>query len=405
MTEPVIAARLGVPALQDRLASPGELAVLDVREAGRAFDRHLLFSSVAPVGRLGLLIDRLVPRRSTPVVLVDDNGAPGGDAELAAAALARFGYADVQVLAGGVDAWAAAGHEIFSGTNVPSKAFGEIVEHALGTPNIDAATLAALQAQGADLVVLDSRPFDEFRRMSIPGALDCPGAELLYRALDVAPSPQTLIVVNCAGRTRSIIGAQSLINAGVPNPVAALTGGSMAWLLEGLTLDHGAIRHAPRPSEAALSAARALAATLAERAQVPLIDAAQLQRFEAEQGTRTLYRFDVRDPAEYAAGHAPGWRHAAGGQLVQATDEYVGTRGARIVLTDTDGVRARLTASWLQQLGGYEVYVIDRAPDALAEIGPEPLRVLRGPEPIDWIEPSALQARLDAARTVVIDVD
>jgi hypothetical protein len=31
--------------------------------------------------------------------------------------------------------------------------------------------------------------------------------------------------VNCAGRTRSIIGTQSLINAGVPNPVTALRNG------------------------------------------------------------------------------------------------------------------------------------------------------------------------------------
>ena len=85
------------------------------------------------------------------------------------------------------------------------------------------------------MVVLDSRPFDEFQRVSIPTATNVPGAELVLRIRDIAPSPDTLVVVNCAGRTRSIIGAQSLINAGLPNKVVALRNGTMGWSLAGLT--------------------------------------------------------------------------------------------------------------------------------------------------------------------------
>ena len=58
----------------------------------------------------------------------------------------------------------------------------------------------------------------------------------------------------------------------------------------------------------------------------------------------------MRDPAEYAQGHLKGFRHAAGGQLVQATDQYVGARHATIVLHDNDGVRATMTAHWLMQM-------------------------------------------------------
>jgi rhodanese-related sulfurtransferase len=236
--------------LRTLIAQRSELAVLDVREEGVCARKRLFYSSVAPVGRIGLLIDRLVPRLGTPIVLVDTHGEY---TPRAAALLERWGYTDVAILEGGVEGWAQAGFEIFSGTNVPGKAFGEVIEHKLHTPNIDALTLKARQDAGDDLVVLDSRPFGEFNTMSIPGGIDCAGAELVYRALATVPSPDTLIVVNCAGRTRSILGAQSLINAGVPNPVAALTGGSMSWLLEGLELEHGKIRTAPRPEGQALA--------------------------------------------------------------------------------------------------------------------------------------------------------
>jgi len=390
-------------ALRAALAERRELAILDVREEGVTARRRLFYSSIAPVGRLGLLVGELVPRFATPIVLVDEAGEY---TSRAAALLTGFGYTDVSILAGGVSGWEAAGFEVFSGTNVPGKAFGEVIEHRLKTPNIDALTLKRLQDAGEDLVVLDSRPFPEFKTMNIPGGVECAGAELVYRALAAAPSPETLIVVNCAGRTRSILGAQSLVNAGIPNPVAALSGGSMSWLLSGLDLEHGQIRTAPRAEGAALEQARTLAKRAAARAGVVEIDRATLTRFEAEASVRTLYRFDVRDPLEYVAGHRAGWRSAPGGQLVQATDEYVGTLHARVVLADDDGVRARMTASWLVQLGYLDVFVLadDDAHRAL-ESGPEPVSIFGTPERTRWINADQLALALEAGSAQVVDVD
>src|SRR5262249_12866612 len=74
--------------------------------------------------------------------------------------------------------------------------------------------------------------------------------------------------------------------------------------------------------------------------------------------TRTVYLLDVRDPTEYAAGHVPSAVSAPGGQLVQATDQYVGTLGARLVLVDDQEVRAIMTASWLKQMGWRDVFVL-----------------------------------------------
>ena len=320
--------RVAPAAVKAMLADGGELALVDVREELIFSQNHLLSARSIPLSRFELKFARLVPRRGTRIVLVDD---ADGLAERAAAILARNGYTDVSVLDGGVAGWATAGLELFSGVNVPSKAFGEAVEHESGTPSISADELERLIRSGTDMVVLDSRPYDEYSRVSIPTSINVPGAELVYRVHDIAPSPETLVVVNCAGRTRSIIGAQSLINAGVPNKVVALRNGTMGWSLAGFTPDSGKTNRAPKVSATGLAWAKGAVASLAQRCGVARIDRAQLEAWRAD-AARTLYLLDVRDPDEYAAGHVAGAISAPGGQLVQATDQYVGTLGARLVL-------------------------------------------------------------------------
>ncbi len=340
--------------LKAMLHDKRELALLDVRENGRFGDNHLLFACSLPFSRLELRIAELVPRRTTRIVLCDDGEAL---AERAAERLSGFGYTDVSVLAGGIEGWRAAGYLLFSGVNVPSKAFGEFVEHQCHTPSISATELKALVDRGEKLVILDSRPLDEFKAMSIPGGVDCPGAELVYRVADLAPEPDTLVVVNCAGRTRSIIGAQSLINAGIPNKVVALRNGTMGWHLAGLQVERGAARVAPAPSPRGLAFAQAAAERVAQRFAVRATDAASVAQWRKE-SDRTLVLLDVRSPEEFAAGHLPDSRSAPGGQLVQATDTYVATRHARLVLVDDTGVRATMTASWLNQMGWEHVWVL-----------------------------------------------
>jgi rhodanese-related sulfurtransferase len=352
---------LSPPAVKAMLGDGGELAIVDLREELIFSQGHLLFARSVPLSRLELTFARLVPRRSTRIVLCDD---ADGLAERAAEILLRSGYGNLSCLDGGVAAWAQAGLELFSGVNVPSKAFGEFVEHASATPSISADELDRLIRSGTDMVVLDSRPFDEYQRVSIPTAVNVPGAELVLRVRDIAPSAQTLVVVNCAGRTRSIIGAQSLINAGVPNKVVALRNGTMGWNLAGLACESGKARRAGNVSRDGLAWAKSAADQVARRFGVARIDHATLECWRGETAERTLYLLDVRDPAEYQAGHVPGAISAPGGQLVQATDQYVGTLGARIVLVDNAEVRAVMTASWLRQMGWKDVFV-------LAETGQE----------------------------------
>jgi rhodanese-related sulfurtransferase len=223
------------------------------------------------------------------------------------------------------------------------------------TPSLSAPEVKALLDAQADVVVLDVRRFDEYHTMSIPRGVSVPGAELVLRVAALAPHPATRIIVNCAGRTRSLIGAQSLVNAGVPNPVSALRNGTMGWKLAGQTLDQGANCSFPEVTEAQCTFASQLACAVADRAGVHRAQAADVARFLGESG-RTTYCFDVRTPEEYAASHLPGFTSAPGGQLVQETDVSMPVRGARAVLADLDGVRANMTASWLAQMG-WEVWV------------------------------------------------
>lgn len=387
------------------LKSNEVFAFFDVREEGEfSIKGHPLFATPLPLSRLEPRVFPLLPDPGTKIVLMDagDEGS-AGRAERAAKRLKQMGYGNVEVMTGGLKAWADAGYEVFTGVNVPSKAFGEVVEHDNDTPRIDASDLQKLIDAKTDMVILDSRPMPEFNNMSIPGGIDCPGAELVYRVKDFAPRPETLVVVNCAGRTRSIIGAQSLINAGLPNKVMALKNGTMGWHLAGLKVARGETKSfGPQGPEAA-KFAQAAAANLAKRMNIKKIDMAGLKKLEGN-GT-PLYKLDVRDPSEYAKGHIKGFRHAAGGQLVQATDQYVGARNATIVLHDNDGVRATMTAHWLLQMNWNETYVLDHKPSAselTTNAEPRFPAGFKVPSPAS-VTPTQLDKALK--QTLVVDLD
>jgi len=221
--------------IRHALLNKKELALIDVREEAPFAKNHPLFAVNISLSRLELEIYARVPRLSTPITVYDDGE---GRAEIAVERLIRLGYQDVALLEGGLVGWRNAGGELFEDVNVPSKSFGELVESIRQTPFLTANQVKTLIDQQADIVVLDARRFDEYQTMNIPGSISVPGAELVLRARELAPNPHTQIIVNCAGRTRSIIGAQSLLNAGIPNPVAALQNGTIGWTLAGLTLQH-----------------------------------------------------------------------------------------------------------------------------------------------------------------------
>jgi len=346
-------------AVRQALLDKREIAFLDVREEDPHAQSHPLFAANFPLSRVELDAYSKLPRRDVWIVTLDEGDAPDAqsDAMRAAHRLVAIGFTNVSVFKGGVRAWSEAGGELFIDVNVPSKSFGEFVEAHKHTPSLSAQEVKSLIDEKADVVIVDARRFDEYNTMSIPTAISCPGAELVLRIAELAPRPETRVIVNCAGRTRSIIGTQSLINAGIPNKVSALRNGTIGWTLADQTLDKGQTRRFSEVSASTTQNAAVRARAVADRAGVKRASLALVQAWRA-QSARTTYFFDTRNPEEFIAGHLPEFRSTPGGQLVQETEMVAPVRGARLVLADTDGVRANMTASWLAQMA-WDVYVLD----------------------------------------------
>lgn len=381
---------VAAPQLKAMLSDGGEIALLDVREAGQYADGHPFFAVPCTYSRFEADVERLVPRRNVRMVLLDDGDGVAGRAAKRAEAL---GFTDVAILDGGAPAWKAAGYTLFDGVNLPSKTFGELIEIERHTPRITADELVAMQKRGDDMVIVDGRTWAEYQRFSIPGGISCPNGELALRIGAIAPSPKTRIVVNCAGRTRSIIGAQTLIDVGVPNEIVALENGTQGWFLAGYEVERGAKRKYPdAPADgAALAARREKAAAHAAKHRVESVTSDKVRAWLADRD-RTTFLLDIRTAEEIAARPIAGFVHAPGGQLQQATDQWIGVKGARLVLADTDGIRAPMVAAWLRQLG-HEACVLPGAEEADAIAASLPADAApRGPE--------ILKSRLQALRAV-----
>lgn len=385
--------------VRSKLLNREEIAFLDVREEAPHAEGHPLFAANFPTTRLELEAYTRFPRIDVPIVLLD-NGE--GLAAQAFETLSNMGYTDVAVFEGGLDAWKAAGGELFIDVNVPSKAFGEMMEEACHTPSMAAEDVKAMQDANADMVIVDVRRFDEYQTMCIPGGISVPGAELVLRVPDLAPNPDTQVIVNCAGRTRGLIGTQSLVNAELPNPVAFLRNGTIGWTLAQQSLDTGQSRTFGDTQDTAKAAAGERARRVADKAGVQRASKDELSQWKND-ASRTTYYFDVRSLSEYEAGHLPGFYPVYGGQLVQETEMNAPVRGARIVLVDDDGTRANMTASWLAQMA-WDAYVLDGVETAdFSETGPWQTPLPHLPE-TPSTDAETLKAWLDASDTVVVDV-
>ena len=392
--------------LRDALREGREVALIDLREEAAFATGHPLFAANLALSKLELEILDRVPNRRTAITLYDngefyDQQRGQRKTTRAAVLLTSLGYQDIALLAGDLAGWKEAGGEIFIDVNAPSKAFGEWVEHHYDTPSLSAEQVLALQQQGANLAVLDVRRFDEFQAMSIPGGVSVPGGELVLRLKDVVPDPNAQIIVNCAGRTRSIIGTQSLINAGVKQPVAALRNGTIGWTLAGQALSHLQHKQFPALSEDSRRIAMKGAQALGIRAGVRSVTLSQIADWQQDT-SRTLYLFDVRTAEEFRTGHLSGARHVPGGQLVQETDHYATVRGARVVLADNDGVRARMAASWLAQMN-WEVYIAETGTEDFTQTGDWKAQVAPAPA-VESVKPEQLLSWLSDGKTGVIDL-
>jgi rhodanese-related sulfurtransferase len=361
-----------VKALLDTQAT---CALIDVREAGEYNSTHIPGSSLVPRRQLEFRMPRLVPYKGTQVIVCDDDGRR---ARLAAATLERMGYRQVMVLDGGINRWTTVGYPTEWGVNVPSKDFGEKMQVQHQVLEMHPEELHARQQRGEKLVILDSRTPEEHRRATIPGSRSAPSGELALRISEFVPDPDATVVVHCAGRTRSIIGARLLQRMGLSR-VYDLRNGTMGWNMAGLQLETGSQRlELPEPAPAGLAAAEAFAVRIAAEDGVQSLSIPALQELMARADRDNLYLIDVRTTEEYAQGHIPGFQWFPGGQAVQRSDDVVAVKNGHVVFACDGRVRATVTASWYRQMGFPHVYVVDGGTTAWAASG---LSLAKSPSP------------------------
>ena len=386
-----------------------QFALIDVRETGEYNNAHIPGASLIPRRDLEAQIADAVPHAATPVVLCDDDGRR---ATLAADTLRRLGYSDVSALDGGINRWVTQEYPTEWGVNVPSKDFGEKVEVVHHVPEIDAVELRERIESGEEIVILDTRTPEEYQRLCIPGGRSVPGAELALRITDITKdmSDDGTVVINCAGRTRSIIGTRVLQRMGLPN-VVGLKNGTAGWSLAGYALEAGADRlELPDLSEEGIAAAEAYADRLAEEDGVQYIDADGLSALMARRSDETVYLVDVRTPEEYADGHIPGFRWFAGGQAVQRSDEVAVVKNCPIVFCCDGRTRAVITASWYRQMGHEHVYAVHGGTVAWQRAGhsleqghsrAQPLGIDEARGKVRMLAPSDVPSASNASTTLV----
>jgi rhodanese-related sulfurtransferase len=391
------------------MASGRLFAVFDVRERGEYNERQIPNASSLPRSQIEFRLNPLVPSSKVPIVLYDDDD---GRAPLAAETLTQLGYAQVSILDGGLAAWRKEGRATVSGVNVPSKTFGERVHHECNIPDVTPEELNAMQQSGADLVILDVRTPEEYGRFCIPNGINIPGGDLILWAEQLKQKRDTTVVVNCAGRTRSIIGTAGLRRLGLTN-VRALKNGTMGWVLAGLELETKPQRKTMPAPSASRQIAATLAAQIAAEEKIPWISAPQVSSALANINDDITYLIDVRAESEFEGGHILGSINVPGGQAVQRADDFVAVRNARIVFISNESARAVMAAYWYRQIGFRNVSVLRGGLRAWSEGGETLVSGALQNEPLGFeaakrnarsIDARDLERKLRDSATLVLDV-
>lgn len=368
---------------------PGrDWALFDIREKGEAADGHIFGATNLPRRLIEYRIAELVPARSTRIFIYGDDDER---VSLALKTMHRLGYANATRISGGIAAWVdEAGDALSTGSNVPSKDFGEKIHVQEHVPSLSVVEFAERKKRGDKMIVCDVRTPEEFLAGHIPGAVSCPSFDITLNAFDLSDEYST-IIVNCAGRTRSIIGTSSLQKLGLAN-VYALENGTSGWLLEEWKLEKGIAPAVKAPTPASLDKAEQAAAQLGKVAGVRHIDLSEFMAATANAGQRNLYVFDVRPVADFQRGHIPGAGALPGGQAIQRADDFFAVRDGTIILIDQVEARAMMAGYWLRKMGFANVFVLKGGVEAWTRTG-NPLATGRQRGAVLGLEEAAARAQ------------
>ena len=390
--------------LKTELETGTELALVDVREKADYVTGHLWRAVNIPYSSLELSVKRFIPRYNTRIILCHSNNVLS---QRAALSLSHLGYSNITRFKENTDNVDASEYPMIRGDYAIAHAFGYHITSHHQTPVITANQLSRKLNAGEDILVVDTRSPKDYKKASLPNSINVPVERVIQKIPELVTNETTQIIVHCAGITRAALGAQTLINSCIPNPIKFLRDGTKGWFINGGELVRGRKFYNPEPSHASMSIAIKTAKELAQKFSLHYCSPENLQNWMEKNSNHTCYCIDVRSQEEYEHNHFPGAINIPGGELAGMTSDHLATCNANLCLID-DGssARAEITASWMKQLGWNDVVILKQWCDlAGLESGAEIRTISKSNiSESQLINASRLKQLLDNCDAAVIDV-
>ena len=312
--------------------------LIDCRERRDYVHGHWFGSNNIPLSILPIRLPFLCSDQDFPIYFLD-----WGDAAsvVALRLIEKLGYQNVTPQKTTQPTEPVVGY--VQGEYVWSKAFGEIVAH---QSDILEVTPQQYMTDYQHAQLVDVRPAGEYNRFTLPSSVNLPNSLLLANMEQLGHNAD-MVLLHCAGRTRSIIGAHTIKAAGYRGDFGIFRGGTQAWEIDGFTREHGANRTIGENIESAESVANFL-----KQWQIP---STQIQPTEISAFIETKsdhLMFDVSDDTANGVLVGENIIKVSGTNLVQQTDRSIARYHLPILLIDNaSGSRAAFAAYWLSRMG------------------------------------------------------
>jgi len=322
------------------------VAFLDVRTR-KAYVQEFAFGAVnCPLDRFSLMIADLVPDRSTLIIMIGANKKAISNTNLI---LLKKKYSNVHYIKGDYQAWKKAKLPMWAGEFTLSKAFGEWIEATGKVNNIFPNKLNRMHQQpDSQLLQIDARPKIEYEKFTLPYSKHCSGGEL--PAYLQKTSSKKTIIVHCAGRTRSIIAYQTLLDFNISQKKYVLNGGTQNWVLNGLERAYQQ-KSDIQKHKVNITQDKTLAKTIIQKFKLPSV--ARIKNIKGVHGF--VIQSEIINNQKI-----PYWKNVNATTLVQNTDKFIASTSTPIYIYSDIPTSAVFSVLWLTRMGYHAIWHQDK---------------------------------------------
>lgn len=317
-------------------------ALIDVRERKEYVEGHWFGSVNIPLSELWRQLSNMIPWKGFPIYVLAFDDIKFDQI------FKNQGYTNVHILQCSEPKREVTG--FVRGEYSWSKAFGEILCHCSDFRELGPEQLAHDHRQ---FNLYDVRPFAEYCEFTLPGSQNLPNSNILG-SLKFLQRSKKPAVLHCAGRTRSILGACTLIAAGYAADFYVFRGGTQAWQLSGRERIYGASNIVSNEQQG-----QSEIISLIERWEIEISCVHNKNDLTERINSNPALYFDVSND-DVQRDLSSIIKIVSGTNLVQQTDTSIACYHTPVVLIDNGTCsRAAFAAFWLKMMG-YDASIINR---------------------------------------------